>query len=153
MSNAMQIKPLSSLEKCFLDESLSDKQEMSHFTVLRGQPLCYQVGIRFDDPESRRTGDYCTVRLSGPLAEYATVRAVVSVPNHFPCFAGADEHYLRRTPGLYPDLLRPLHYQHGMRLFPNQLHTLWVEANPQNESIAPQMVCGLLTYTVLKALG
>lgn len=129
MSENIQIKSLSSLEKCFLDESLSEKQEMSHFTVLRGQPLCYQIGLYADAPEARNAGAFCSIRLSGPLAEYATVRTVVSVPNHFPCFAGADEHYLRRTPGLYPDLLRPLHYHHGMRFFPNQLHTLWIEAN------------------------
>lgn len=127
MYEQIQLKPMSSLEKCFLDEHISDKQEMKTFTVLRGQPLCYQVGVYYEDPTSRRRGERCTVRLSGPLAEFATVRAVISMPNHFPCFAGADEHYLRRTPGLYPDLLRPLHYRHGMTLFPNQLHTLWVE--------------------------
>ena len=128
MNEQIQMKPMSSLEKCFLDEHINDKPEMRSFTVLRGQPLCYQVGVYYEDPASKRRGDRCTVRLSGPLAEYATVRAVISMPNHFPCFAAADEHYLRRTPGLYPDLLRPLHYQHGMTIFPNQLHTLWVEA-------------------------
>ena len=129
MNEQIKMKPMSTLEKCFLDEHIDDKQEMTDFIVLRGQPLCYQVGVYFENPTARNRGDRCTVRLEGPLAEFATVRTVVSVPNHFPCFAGADRNYLRRTPGLYPDLLRPLHYQHGLTIFPNHLHTLWVEVN------------------------
>ena len=129
MLKEIKLKPMSSLEKCFLDEHIDQKQAMSSFTVLRGQPLCYQVGVFREDPESRHRGERCRVLLEGPLAEYATVRAVVSMPSHFPCFAAADENYLRRTPGLYPDLLRPLHYQHGITVFPNQLHPLWVEVN------------------------
>ena len=129
MEDLILMKPMSSLEKCFLDENINDKEEMSKFTLLRGQPLCYQVGVYCEKKGAMNRGERCTVRLSGELAKYATVRAVISVPNHFPCFDGADENYLRRTPGLYPDLLRPLHYEHGITVFPNQLHMLWVEVN------------------------
>ena len=106
MSVEIRMKPLSTLEKCFLDEHIDDKQEMTDFTVLRGQPLCYQVGVYCEEPGAKNRGLRCTVKVEGSLAEFATVRTVVSVPNHFPCFDGADEHYLRRTPGLYPDLIR-----------------------------------------------
>ena len=45
MEDLILMKPMSSLEKCFLDENINDKEEMRKFTLLRGQPLCYQVGV------------------------------------------------------------------------------------------------------------
>lgn len=124
---SIEIKALSSLEKCFLDETLSDKQEISGFTVFSNQPLCYQVGIYCTESVNGSPHTRCNVVLSGELSKYSTVRSVISMPNHLPCYEWADKNYLRRTPGLYPDLLRPLHYQNGLTLFPKQLHTLWVE--------------------------
>lgn len=147
MDEQIRLKPLSTLEKCFLDEHIDDKQEMRDFTVLRGQPLCYQVGVYCEEPEARNRGLRCTVKIEGDLAEFATVRAVVSMPNHFPCFANADEHYLRRTPGLYPDLLRPLHYEHGITVFPNQLHTLWVEIDLPEDYPAGKYEVALSLYS------
>jgi len=129
----LQIKAMSSLEKCFVDDNLADKQEMTSFTMLRNQPLVYQVGLYCDDRVARHYNERGTVRMEGPLAQYATVRTVVSVANHLPCMPNADDRYIRRTPGLYPDLLRPLHYDHGITLMPKYLHALWVEVNaPEN---------------------
>ncbi len=129
----LQLKAMSSLEKCFVDEKLADKQEMTSFTMLRNQPLAYQVGLYCEDRVARHYNERATVRLDGPLAKFATVRSVISMPNHFPCMPNADENYIRRTPGLYPDLLRPLHYHHGLTLMPKYLHSLWVEVNAPDE--------------------
>ena len=125
----LQLKAMSSLEKCFLDDNIADKQEMTCFTMLRNQPLVYQVGLYCDDKVARHYNERGIIRMEGPLAKYATVRSVVSVPNHYPCMPWADERYIRRTPGLYPDLLRPLHYNHGLTLIPKYLQSLWIEVN------------------------
>ena len=136
MHEKLQMKAISSLEKCFLDDNLADKQELTSLTVLRNQPVSYQVGIFCTDRVGSLLNTRATVRLSGALAPYTTVRSVISVPNHFPCTARADDNYLRRTPGLYPDLLRPLHYHNGITLLPGYLHTLWVEIGALPEEVA-----------------
>ncbi len=127
MSYDIEIKSLSSLEKCFLDDELSEKNERTEFTVFRNQPLVYQIGMT-----RRGTAPYKTrfdVRLSGELANYADVRRVVCLPSQYPCNeTTCDQNYLRRTPGLFPDLLRPLHYNNQITLPCNTLQTLWVEA-------------------------
>ena len=122
MNENIQIKIISSLEKCFLDETLDNKQQMTDFIALRNQPIAYQIAIYCTDKIGRSINERVTVALSGELAKYATVRTVISVPNHFPSLPGADDNYIRKTPGLYPDLLRPLHYDNGLTLFPKQLH-------------------------------
>ena len=129
----LQLKAMSSLEKCFIDDNLADKQEMNNFTIFRNQPLVYQVGLYCEDRIARHYNERGTVQMDGPLAKYANVRTVISVANHHPCMPNADDRYIRRTPGLYPDLLRPLHYDHGLTLMPKYLHSLWIEVNvPDN---------------------
>ena len=136
MNENLQMKAMSSLEKCFLDDKLAKKQETTSFTILRDQPLAYQIGVFCSDRVGNSMNTRANVRLSGALAPYATVRQVISVPNHFPCTARADENYIRRTPGLYPDLLRPLHYHDALTLYPGYLHTLWVEIDKLPEEIS-----------------
>ncbi len=134
MSSIVQIKAMSSLEKCFLDDNLSEKEEVTQFTVFQNQRLVYQIGLCYTAVEKKR---YCVrykVRLSGEIAEYATVRRVVCMPSAYPCNETiCDRNYLRFTPGLYPDLLQPMHYQNGISLTSDNLHTLWIEARlPEN---------------------
>lgn len=54
-----------------------------------------------------------------------TVRRVVDIPSHLPSYSGTDDNYLRKTPGLYPDLLAPLEYNGHPSVMPGQLRTLW----------------------------
>lgn len=125
----IDIKAISSLEKCFLDEHLEDKEEITSFTVFANQPLCYQIALTLS--ESRLFKNRYNVRLTGDLAPYATMRRVVNMPNHFPCreTVEQDRNYLRFTPGLYPDLLRPLHYHNMISLTNNELHAVWISAD------------------------
>ncbi len=125
----LQMKMVSCLEKCFHDERIEDKQEKTDFVMFRNERLSFQVLYRNDLAE-RKMALYCPVRLSGTLAPYATVRQVVNVPVTFPTLRAnteADGEFLRTEPGLYPDLLRPMHYEHSIALPSNQLHSLWVD--------------------------
>ncbi len=131
----ISLKLLSSLEKCFHDESLDAHPALEELTVLRGQRVCFQVG--FFKSQSRIYRERFTLSLSGSLAPHAALLRVVSVPVHYPCIeTTCDQNYLRRTPGLYPDLLRPLHYRNGITLLDNQLQAVWVEARLPDELAA-----------------
>lgn len=49
----------------------------------------------------------------------------------FPCYGDARRReYLRRTPGLYPDLLEPLAEGREIPLVPGQLRSLWFTIEP-----------------------
>ena len=126
----LQMKVLSSLEKCFIDEKLEKKTETKHFTILRNERLAFQVAY-YNNEEEAVVPRFCPVRLGGDLAPYATVRTVVNVANIYPTYQTIREldpgEYLRTEPGLYPDLLQPLHYHGAIPLPANQLHSLWVE--------------------------
>ena len=124
----VQMKMISSLEKCFYDEKLEDKREKNEFIMFLNEKLSFQVAycnVQNDEKLQRGAG---VVQLSGELAQFATVREVVNIPSMCPVVPSRmDENYLRTEPGMYPDLLRPLQYRGAVSLRYNQLHALWVD--------------------------
>ena len=110
MSKKIIMKPMSSMEKCFIDDDINLKPEKKSFVTFEDERLSFQIGVFCKEPIGR-TEPTAYVKLSGALASYSSVRQVVSVPSMFPVNdTNYDEDYIRTTPGLYPDLLRPLHY-------------------------------------------
>ena len=88
---------LSSLVKVFPDEA--PRQEgFSGFSVCRGEFGAFQIALRSDT--------LSTLEISVKSELLIRVFCVDCVPVGLPCHEG-DEYYLRREPGLYPDLLRP----------------------------------------------
>ncbi len=124
MRETLQHKIISSLEKCFLDESIADKQTLTAASVLRGEQLSFQLAYtELGWPKVRPF--LASLSISGPLAPYITVRRVMSIPSMMPAYVNADDNYLRTEPGLYPDLLAPLDYDGRVSIVPKQLRALW----------------------------
>ncbi len=127
----LDIKPLSSLEKCFPDEVLSGKQIKTEYVAFCNQRLCFQIACRVEKdavdlpllvrPVIISSLEKCTTLKA---VQYMPVRMAVDQTNY-------DENYLRLTPGLYPDALRPLLYQGKLlELYPRQTDCLWVQIDP-----------------------
>lgn len=128
MQNTLELRAMSSLEKCFPDEPLANHPEQTQFTVFRNQRLCFQLGMCCRLPAARLRL-LCRVRFAGELAAGASARAVTCLPSIFPCLpTPEDSGYLRRAPGLYPDLLRPLNYGGALQLVNGQPQVLWIAA-------------------------
>lgn len=127
-------KPVSALEKCFLDESIDSKALLTEGTALRGEEYAFEVAYTSDDPGhfSRRP---FRVAVESALADSISIREIVSVPVRVPCYANADDNYLRKEPGLYPDLLAPIDPTGCMYASYGQLKSLYVAVNV-TESIA-----------------
>ncbi len=129
----VQLKPISSLEKCFLDEGLDAHPLCDRFLMYRNEKLSFQVAVLNDDLTYMRA-PLATVSLTGELAKYATVRQVVSVPSTLPTLpANCDDNYLRREPGLYPDVLQPLQYRGKIPLNMGHPVCLWIDVEPCGE--------------------
>ena len=97
--NMMEIraKIVSSLEKVFLDE------EPKAFDGTVQGFLNERFSFQFAFSPSER----CRLRVHAvpPPGLCVRLRDVRSVPVSLPTYPGADDHYLRKVPGLYPDLL------------------------------------------------
>lgn len=92
---------VSSLEKIFSD---SEPQALcSGISGFLNETVSFQVAWRCLDENFTR--DFVTLRVESPIAEHVRLRAVKAVPVLYPAPADADDNYLRKTPGLYPDLL------------------------------------------------
>ena len=145
------LKPMSSLEKCFLDENILFKPATDRFTVFRGQPLTFQVAVSAADVTccgTAREKYRLPVRAEGPLADYVNFRVTVSVPVHYPTYPMENPApYLRTAPGLYPDLLRPLHYNGQLTVLTGQTQSLFVRADLPDDLPAGSTPTALPTTT------
>jgi len=129
----LRTRCLSSLTKVFADEELRD-EPFQKGSALGNESYSYQVA-------------YCAnmltkgirVHVVSELNEYIVLSAVGLVPSELPVHHDHDEHYLRITPGLYPDPLYRLG-KGGMDAtivgFPGQWRSLWVNVQ-LNANIRP----------------
>ncbi|MCL2446990.1 MAG: DUF4091 domain-containing protein [Oscillospiraceae bacterium] len=112
--------PLSSLEKVFADEKPA-AAPVSHFTCLQGETLSFQLAFSSD----------CDTQLSpvitGAGASCCTAYWVEDVPVGKACYDDSDEFFLRREPGMFPDVLRPTTAPLQARA--GVWYSLWVEFN------------------------
>ena len=107
----MTLMLLDDLVKVFCDERPRPSLEEVDLSVLRGDRLSFQLAFSgnggFTGPEHWHTR-FAKVKVTSPLSDYITVRLVESVPCQYVTHADADDNYLRKAPGLYPDLLLPI---------------------------------------------
>ncbi len=124
------VKLVSSLEKPFLTDKISDFEALPFIRMMKNQRLSVQLLHTATGDAPLRS--MLAVKLESPLAAHATVRTVEQVPVVYPVDPNIpDDNYLSKSPGLYPDWLRPLHYGGVISVMRDQLHALWIEIDPQ----------------------
>lgn len=116
------IKVISSLEKVF-PEGMQEGMEITKLTGCKGESVSFQIAYLWDG----WFRGYGNVQLEGSeeIISKTTVRQVELVPCEYPWPKDVTEGYLRKEPGLYPDLLRevsPL----GFPLISGQWRSLWI---------------------------
>ena len=129
MNSTLQIKVMSSLEKCFPDEDLSRHAERTYFPMFSNERLALQIGVyrpRTDTDSHRQP--FVRVDVIGALAKHVRVRIAETVASTYPTLpTSRDADYLRTTPSLYPDVLRPLPYPNQFRLTAGITQSLWLD--------------------------
>lgn len=126
----LQTRLVSSLEKCFLDTSPEAFEEIRYERIFQNQKYSFQLLL-----SCGADGNVVVLPKieAGELTPYITLREVVNVPVEYPAPVDHDEGCLRDTPGYYPDMLRPLHYNGRIRLFLKQTRALWIDVVPQGQ--------------------
>lgn len=95
------MKILPSFEKVMLDRE--PKTEEYSAKILKDERLNFQIAIKSECPYATKLN---RIEVQGTLAPFVTLRSVEQVPVSYTA-PEADEYYLDKKPGLYPDLLKP----------------------------------------------
>lgn len=132
----LKTKLISGMEKCFLDECICKKFALDRDTMLKNERYTFQLAVQDDEPGA--VGRIILfAEIDSPLKNYISLAKIESIPVRFPVYRNLPEeyydNYLRTTPGLYPDLLRP-YEEYGMfNILAGDLNSLWVEVEPKGE--------------------
>lgn len=129
----LTLKILSALEKPFIDKEPQGWPEGLAMSALSNETLSFQVAYHLDEtdpPRARRQMLTLQVDCAVPFR----LRRVEQVAVRFPCPVEADEGYLSKEPGLYPDPLveQPLHQR--LPAYLNQWGSLWVDIEPDHHT-------------------
>jgi len=116
----------SSLEKVFPAQAPKALPDGAVISALRGDvPAVQLFYIKAPGGGERNLSLPFTLSVHGAPAP-ARLRSVELVPSDFPCYEQVDDNYLTTTPGLFPDVLRPLP---DARVVPiaNQFRAVWID--------------------------
>lgn len=131
MAKTLHTRILSSLEKCFHDEAITDKPRLRKASMLKNERYSFQLAMQLKE-QAGGEKQLVYLRVESALADYLELRLVREVPSQFPCYGDAPKkEYLRTQPGLYPDLLEPLEPGREIPLLPGQLRSIWLMVMPR----------------------
>lgn len=117
----LSYKAVHSLVKVFSDEKPGDWPSPS-FSMLANERASFQVVLHTENPMP------VSVAAKSPLSAALTMYSVEEVPSDLPAYKDHDDYVLRDTPGLYPDVLRPL--GDFVQLDANKYTAVWIEIHP-----------------------
>lgn len=123
------IKVVSSLEKVFLDAAAAQFPRLERFSMLKNEKKSFQVVL---EAEKAR---HMTVHLDSTIGEFLNVSVVENVPSDFPVMKNADDFYIKKEAGLYPDLLRPV--ADGYTFEAAGTYAFWIEIAPKKDGDLP----------------
>ncbi len=132
----IRFKTISALEKCFWDEDISQKKEYLKANVLKNDKLSFQICFTSDE-ELPGGKIACTAEIESEIADYVKLSNVHHVPSLMPVFREwNDDNYLRKEPGLFPDLLIPLADNPNIYVVSKQLNALWVDVDVPSDAVS-----------------
>ena len=132
----ISFKCISALEKCFWDEDITQKKEYLNASVLKNDKLSFQICFASDEeiPGGKLV---CNAEVKSEISDYVRLSSVHHVPSLMPVFREwNDDNYLRKEPGLYPDLLIPLSDNPNIYVASKQLNSLWVDIDVPSDAVS-----------------
>ncbi|MBQ8683399.1 MAG: DUF4091 domain-containing protein [Clostridia bacterium] len=128
----LELKFVSSLEKCFLDQTPADFAPMDRVRLYKNSTASCQLLV-YDGDESYQIQKWLQPAWTGAPAPYVQMRKVDFIPNYIPVPVTADRAWaadpklVRVAPGLYPDLLSPMLYEGKVGVTYQSLRSIWVD--------------------------
>ncbi len=132
MGHFIETKVLSSLDKVFPNSNLSSHTE-TKFSFFKNEVFSFQLAYttfdKFYDEDP-----HLKVKINSEISELISVNKVGLVPCEFVAHIHADDDYISKTPGLYPDVLFPLNDE-NIKIMPYHWQSLWIELGDSNNNI------------------
>ncbi len=148
-----KLKVISSLEKCFYDESIDKFPELCEISMLKNEKLSFQVAYKLLEQRNKM---YTNVVIDGALKDCISVKETVCVPSAMPVDKlnnNYDDNYLRTGPGLYPDLIKNLGYQNRALVSVDNLRALWLDVELPEDFKAGEYVTDISIMNGEELLG
>ena len=124
---------LSSLAKVFSDEKPSD-ENFSSFSMLKNERSSFQLAVcSSEDTE-------LSINITGWNSEKVSMFIVREIPSDLPAYDDSDDYFIKKTPGMYPDLLEPV--SGNIALVGGKWYSIWFELDSYG------VAAGLHTITV-----
>ncbi len=120
----MELIILSSLEKVFNDERPSAKP-LTKFSMLKNERASFQAAFCCESDAQ------LSVALGGALADSSKLYLVKDIPVGTACNKDADDFFLRKTSGMYPDVLEPV--EGSISVGGGKWYSIWVEVSPEGK--------------------
>ncbi len=131
---------LSSLAKVFLDEEPVQYEKIKNISMLKNEKISFQF-VYSSDEFSGNTFLKIESNIKNITAYY-----VKSVPSRKPVSDYSDNYYLRKTPGLYPDLLIP-NDDIPFKICGNQWYSIWIEVEGNSDISSDNITVSLVNET------
>lgn len=121
----IDFRVISPMEKVFPDAPPAPDAQQRCFEGFENESISFQAAVMSDAAQDRVP---VILRAQSALGSRVHIRSVRCVPVTLATLPGADDNYLRKAPGLYPDLLSPrlrTHLQAGL------WHAFWIEVTAE----------------------
>ncbi len=122
----LQIITLSSLSKVFSDEQPKN-ESFSSFTMLKNERASFQVAVCSD------TDTTLNFKTEGWNSSSISAYFVEEIQSDFPAYKDSDDYFLRKEPGKYPDLLKPINER--LELKGGEWQSIWFELESTDVSV------------------
>lgn len=124
---------LSSLTKVFSDEKPSD-ENFSSFSMLKNERSSFQLAVCSSEDTD------LSIDITGWNSEKVSMFIVREIPSDLPAYDDSDDYFIKKTPGMYPDLLEPV--SGNIALVGGKWYSIWFELYSSG------VAAGLHTITV-----
>lgn len=124
---------LSSLTKVFSDEKPSD-ENFSSFSMLKNERSSFQLAVCSSEDTD------LSIDITGWNSEKVSMFIVREIPSDLPAYDDSDDYFIKKTPGMYPDLLEPV--SGNIALVGGKWYSIWFELDSSG------VAAGLHTITV-----
>ncbi len=126
------LRIISGLEKCFIDQKIEEKTERKSFSMLSNEKFSFQLAYCAETALYRRCAFKAKLEVESPIKEHIKLFSVEQVAVKMPIYKDQnDDNYVRYTPGLYPDLLLPfdLNIDNNLIFVQDELRSIYVTVN------------------------
>ena len=120
----MDLLILNSLQKVFSDEKPA-ASDIKVISMLKNERSSFQAAF------CPGKDGKITASLGGDLSEVSEIFLVKDIPVGNACFDDADDFYLRKSSGMYPDYLLPVNGE--IEVEKDKWYSLWIEISPEGK--------------------